>query len=341
MRRMAAPPARDEREGLFGVYVRRSEDDERSKSCDDQEQLGRRAGKAKGYPPERIRIYRETEGTKGTWTFAQTGRPGPHREQLGQLVDDVRDGVTMHIWAWNSDRVVRDPQVCLDLCEELREHRIALTINARDVDTSTSDGLYGLVQESIQNRRQRDRASEDVTRDKQFRAEMGLFTRDPSCYGWRSAGRESQEAVPQWEELAVIEMCMQWLAHGDGLSGPLGFNQIACRLMDLGISLSVEARGHRAKDPKRVTPAQVERIVSNCMHVGRWLHGDVEHNFGEKLFVSRYGEPPRTAVPEALYDAVQARMEAMPDRVARSAATERLCKGVALCGSCGQPSTLR
>ncbi len=217
------------------------------------------------------------------------------------MIADMDDGVLGACWTWRSDRIVRDTEVALALVPYFQQNQVRLWCGLREIDVTTADGLYNLTVEAAANRRQRDRASEDAIQDKEFRAEVGLFTRDPSCYGWRSAGRDTQAAIPQWQEIAVTEMMMRWFVYGDGSGAPLNLNQIANRLMDLGIPLSVGARGHKVKDPMRVSYFRVRAVISNPMFVAKWRHGGEEHDFWNKLAVSKDGEPKRTAVPTDLF----------------------------------------
>jgi hypothetical protein len=223
----------------------------------------------------------------------------------------------------------------LALVPYFQRNQVRLWCGLREIDVTTADGLYNLTVEAAANRRQRDRASEDAIQDKEFRAEVGLFTRDPSCYGWRSGGRESQEAVPQWHEIAVAEMMMRWFVYGDGTGAPLNLNRIANRLMDLNIPLSVGARGHTARDSTKVTYCQVRYVISNPMFVAKWRHGGGEYGFWDKLSVSKDGEPRRTAVPIELFEAVQHRLEQTERPGLANDRTKRLCSGLAVCGCCG------
>lgn len=329
--------SRHERHGIFGVYVRRSEDDEsgRSKSCDDQESRGTKTGLMLGYREDQIRIYREPEGAKGTWWWEGSGQPGPHRKALGRAVADINTRELEALWAWNSDRVFRDVPVALALGAILCKANVTFYCGLKQVDTSSADGLYHLTIEAASNRRQRDRAREDVQRDKLFRAELGLFTRDPSCFGWKSAGRESQEAIPQWDQIDTAEMMMRWLV-GDGDVGPLTQNQIANRLMDLGVKLSIGAKGHKASNDRLVTYQQVERILRNPMFIGMWQHAGKLYDFREKLYVSRNGEPKRPAVPVELFERVQQRLKARPKKGTKLGCSGRLLAGIVVCGACGR-----
>lgn len=329
--------SRHERHRIFAIYVRRSEDDEtgRSKSCDDQEARGFKTGLLLGFREDQIRIYREPEGSKGTWWWEGSGQPGPHRKALGRAVADIEAGEVEAFWSWNSDRLFRDVPIALALGEILTRTSTALICGHKVVDTSSADGLYHLTIEAASNRRQRDRAREDVQRDKQFRAELGLFTRDPSCYGWRSAGRESQEAIPQWTEIDTAEMMMRWCA-GDGDVGPLGPNQIANKLMQIGVKLSIGAKGHKASNDKLVTYQQVLRVLRNPMHIGMWQHAGKLYDYREKLYVSRNGEPPRPAIPIELFERVQRRLDSRPKKGAKTGCSGRILAGLVVCGACGR-----
>lgn len=321
----------------IGIYVRRSDEDDsgKSRSSDDQELQGRRFAAALGYPPERIRIYRENDGVKGSWWFSQSERGGPYRPKLSAMIADMDDGVLGGCWTWRSDRIVRDTEVALALVPYFQRNQVRLWCGLREIDVTTADGLYNLTVEAAANRRQRDRESEDAIQDKEFRAEVGLFTRDPSCYGWRSGGRESQEAVPQWHEIAVAEMMMRWFVYGDGTGAPLNLNQIANRVMDLGIPLSVGARGHKVRDPKQVTYFQVRAVISNPMFVAKWRHRGDEYDFWDKLAVAKDGAPKSTAIAVDLFEAVKARLNEIERPGMANDRTSRLCSGVAVCACCG------
>jgi len=322
----------------IGIYVRRSDEDDsgKSRSSDDQELQGRRFAAALGYPPERIRIYREDDGVKGMWWFSQSERGAPYRPELSRMLDDMENDTLGACWTWRSDRIVRDVEVCLALVPYFTQNKVRLWCGLREIDVTTADGLYNLTVEAAANRRQRDRASEDGIQDKAFRAEIGLFTRDPSAYGWRSGGRDSQEAVPQWHEIAVAEMMMRWFVYGDGTGAPLNLNQIANRLMDLGIPLSVGARGHKVRDRMKVTYFRARAVISNPMFVAKWRHGGEEHDFWDKLAVSKDGEPKRTAVPTELFDTVQERLQQTERPGLASDRSDRLCSGIVVCGCCGR-----
>lgn len=334
---MSSMMSRQERQGNFGVYVRRSEDDEggRSKSCDDQEERGIKMGLMLGYREDQIRVYREPEGAKGWWWWQSSGQPGPHRKALDIMLSEIEAAELEAVWTWNSDRLFRDVPIALALGEVFCKAGITFYCGLKIVDTSTADGLFHLTIEAASNRRQRDRAREDVQRDKLFRAELGMFTRDPSCFGWKSGGRESQEALPQWEQIDTAEMMMRWFV-GDGDVGPLSQNQIANRLMEMGLKLSIGSKGHRAANDRLVTYQQVERILRNPMFVGQWLHAGVLYDFRERLWVSRSGEPKHPAIPIELFERVQQRLKARPKKGTKLGCSGRLLAGIAVCGACGR-----
>ena len=127
---------------------------------------------------------------------------------------------------------------------------------------------------------------------------------------------------------------MRWFVYGDG-GAPLNLGQIAGRLMDLDIPLSVGAKGHKARDPELVTFAQVRSVITNPMFIARWRHRGEEYDFWDKLAVSKDGAPKSTAIPVDLFEAVKSRLLEIERPGMANDRTSRICSGLAVCACCG------
>jgi hypothetical protein len=214
---------------------------------------------------------------------------------------------------------------------------VRLICQGRDTEIDTARGLRQVAIDSAAAAEWREQIKEDIIADHDYKARHGMITRSPTCYGWRSAGQKSLTAIPVWEEIDVVIMIMEWFVYGPEGEGPLNLYQIARRLTDLGVPMSAGIRGRRSKrDKPLVGVDHVKRILSNCMFVARWRHNGEEFPC-DRLLVSRDGEPPRTAVPIELYDAVQLKLASRPTKGGKAGCGGRLLSGLVVCGACGRP----
>ena len=123
------------------------------------------------------------------------------------------------------DRLYRDAGVCDALMKSVRAKGMRFIADSRDMDIDSATGLYQAKVEAANNRKWRDSISEDICRDHDFKAAMGMFTRNPSCLGYRSKGKGSQAVEVIWEEIELVNRIFRLFIAGEGDMGPMGIKR--------------------------------------------------------------------------------------------------------------------
>lgn len=331
-------------------YVRKSNKSEGGVSKSLQEQLAHCHMICEYYRAEitEERIYTEELNQKGEWFWDDgTGRyPEPYRPVLTRMMRDLAAGLIDVVIIWRSDRLYRGSWVFAALSHEFRANGVRLIQNTRELDLNTSSGKYQGATEAANNQRWRDQISEDIIRDHLFKAELGLFTRDPSCLGFRSKGKGSQAVEYVHEELELVNRIFNLFLFGEGERGPLGTNGIASYLMDQGVLWPKGIKGHIPKHLEKIHETQVRTVLNNCMYVGIWRHDGNEYKC-DKLLVPELdenGKPTekrRTAVPISLYEMAQEKLARSTRPGKRSLGGPHLTTGMTVCASCGRPLQVR
>ena len=323
------------------IYVRKSNKTEgRSKSIREQIDFCQKACSYYGFDSENTVIYEESEGYKGEWYWqdVQGRNPKPWRPELTRLVNDIEAGKIDIVVVWRSDRIFRDNGVCDGLMKIFRAKHIRFICGNRDMDVNSASGLYQASVEAANNRRWRDQTSEDIIRDHDFKAAIGMFSRNPSCLGYRSKGKGSQEVDVIEEEIELVNRIFRLFVIGEGDKGPMGINGIANLLMNEGVRIARGAKGHVPKHPDKVHTSQIKIILANCMYVGRWRHKGQEFECDRLLIRARDGSGKlETAVPIALFEAAQEKLKLSDRPGKRSLNSEHLLTGLVVCARCGRP----
>lgn len=335
-----------------GIYTRKSDATEgKSKSLQQQLDHCHRLVEHYGFDLNEANIYSEEEGQKGDWYWndGTDHFPKPFRPELTRMMTDIEAGKIEAVLVWRSDRLYRDNGVCDAIMQVLRRKKIRFICGVRDMDVNTASGLFQASVEAANNRRWRDQISEDVRRDQQFKAELGMFSRNPSCLGFRSKGKGTQEATPIWEEISLVSRVFHLFVTGEDLvtgevPGPLGTNGIASYLMDRRVHWPKGQKGHKIKQPDVIHESHIRIVLQNCMYVGRWRHNRREYEC-EKLLVPVRdstgniipGMKPETVVPFSLYEAAQEKLARRQRPGKRSLTSEHLLTGLAVCARCGRP----
>lgn len=320
------------------IYCRKSTSTEgKSKSRDEQLELCLRDAESYGFGS--VLQFIEPEGQKGEWFWqdAEGLNPGPHRPELTRMVQAIERGEVHAVVAYKTHRVVRSTEVMIALRKVFLRHGVRVISQGRDTQLETARGKCQLIMDSASAEEWRDQISEDVQRDHLYKAENGWFTRNPSCFGFRSCGRDTQAAYPVWEELAIVNRIFVMFVVGEDDRGPLCLGAICNQLMDEGVVLAVGSKGHKPKNPKLITTNRIRSILTNCMFVARWRHLGQEYRCDRLLVEDSLSGEKRTAVPLAIYAAAQDRLACLPSKGKRSLTSPHLLSGVVVCGCCGRP----
>jgi site-specific DNA recombinase len=322
------------------IYARKSNVDEsgRNKSVDEQVRSCSEVVEFLGYNSENVRIFAEEDGTKGQWWWEGSSGPVPYRRQLTELMKAIRNDEVNVVVTWRSDRLYRDTEVAIELRKRFREKGVTLIAGTRKLDLESADGEFNFVTEAAANRKYRQRISEDIQRAHAFQAQFGNLTRSPSCYGFRSAGRGTQEVVPVSDELDVVRKVFQWFVYGEENEGPLGMGAIARKLISQGVRVRVSSKGQKTKQPDAIHPQDIRRILTNCMFIARWRHAGKEFPM-DRLLVSGLDGRRETVVPLDDYEAAQRKLEDTRIRGKKSLNSTYLVSGLLVCGYCGRPMT--
>jgi site-specific DNA recombinase len=281
--------------------------------------------------------YVEEEGQHGEWWWDDGhGRnPTPHRPLLTDVVRGIESGEIHALIVYKQDRLVRDSGVADALNKLCREHGVRFISRGRDTEIDTARGLYQVAVDSAAARQWRDQISEDIIRDHDYKFRHQMFTRNPSCFGFRSRGKDSQAVRPVYEELRiVIRIYQMFLGIGQSALGPY---QIARIFEKEGVVISTGSKGHKAANPKKVHGTSIKQILANPMYAGRWVHNGEIAFFPRLLVQPENGEgEAKTVIPEDWYQATQSKLEERP-KVARSASgDDRLLSGLVVCSQCGR-----
>jgi DNA invertase Pin-like site-specific DNA recombinase len=330
------PPPSDGRR--VAIYARKSDlkSESRGKSVSQQVEQCLLAARSLGYEVSERLIFREEDGNKGWyyWQDSEGRNPPPFRVELTRLVQEVEAGNIDIVMCWRTDRIFRDEIVASLFIRKLRSHGVRLFSRSQDYAIHTASGYQRAIAEACENRAYSDKISEDIIRAHATLASVGMLTRDPSCLGFRSAGRGTGGVVAVPEELATVRQVFHWYTIGDG-EGPLTARRIAIRLMDSGIRVAVGAKGHKAIDPSRVFPGQITNILRNVQYVGFIKHD--ETLYPTKLFhvpkADGSGELD-TVVSQAMFDEANRLLDEQDWHLRDS--NPKLLNGVLICPSCGR-----
>ncbi len=318
------------------IYSRKSTETEgRSRSRDEQNEFCERYAKLFGFTD--VTIYMEEEGQKGDWWWEdrQMSYNGPHRPELTKLINDISSGAIQAVLVYKNDRLARDSGIADALHKIFRTHCVHYICNGIDASIDTARGLYAASVESAASRQWRDNISEEIRRDHDYKFQLRKFTRNPACFGFRSAGRGTGRAIPQYKELALVRRIYRMFL---GIGTPaLGPYQIGNVLSKEGISVTSGCKGHKTKGLERVQGTSIKQILENSMYAGLWVHNG-ERAFYDLLLVEPedgVGEKT-TAIPETWYYQAQAKFEQSAPTGRKAATSTRMLSGLVVCGACGR-----
>jgi site-specific DNA recombinase len=318
------------------IYCRKSTATEgKSKSRDEQLVIARIDAKRLGFG--KVLEFIEEEGNKGEWYWRDKNghNPAPYRDELTRLVNGIEQGHIQSVIVYKQDRIVRDSGVSDALAKLFRKHKIHFIVGGRDAEIDTARGLSDNAMGAAKAREWRDNCSEEIGRDHDYKFDQGLFTRDPSCFGWRSNGRGTQALTAIYEELEIVLKIFIWFTGWDG-SEELGPYQIAERLMDEGVVLAVGSKGHTPKNKHHIDSTRITTILNNPMYIGEWQHRGERKPYPQLLVFPKNGDSTaQPLIPIEMWEKAQAKLDSRPNCGNKS--TSRLLEHLVLCGVCGRP----
>ncbi|MGD9728634.1 MAG: recombinase family protein [Nitrospiraceae bacterium] len=323
------------------IYARKSTATEgRSHSREEQIERCFQEARSFGFAEANITVFEEPEGQKGDWYWddGKDRLDGPYRPELTNLMRRVESGDIDVVMVYKADRLYRDSGVADAIVKRFRALGVRFIAQGRDMEVHSANGLYRAAIDGAAARQYRDLISEDIRRDHQHKAERGMFSRNPSCLGFRSKGRGSQAVDPVPEELEIVRRVFGLFVCGEKGEGPLGITAIANRFMDEGVRIAVSAKNHKVKHPDKVHTSQIRTILTNCIYVGRWRHLGNEFET-ERLLVPGVDGEPETVVPLALYEAAQRKLERSYVPGKKGLGPAHLLTSIVVCGECGRPLT--
>jgi site-specific DNA recombinase len=327
----------------IAIYVRKSTATE-GRSHSRAEQLERCVSDARslGFSNDNITVFEEPEGQKGEW-YWDDGRDRldpPYRPELTRMMGAVEAGAIDVVMVYKADRLYRDNGVADAILKRFIEFGVRFFAQGRDVEIHSARGLYQAAVDGAAARQWRDQISEDIRRDQQYKAERGMFSRNPSCFGFRSKGLKTQEVEPIHAELEIVRRIFAMFVVGENGSGPFGITAIANKLMDERVRISVSARNHQVMHPEKVYTSQIRTILSNCMYVGRWRHRGQEYRCDRLLLSGPDGCKTETVVPIPLFEEAQRKLANSLVPGTKSLGATHLLTGIVVCGQCGRPMTI-
>jgi DNA invertase Pin-like site-specific DNA recombinase len=330
------PPSEGKR---VAIYLRKSDltTESRGKSVAQQLEHCLRASKALSLEVSERLVFREEDGQKGWYHFEdlEGHNPPPFRPELTRLVREVEAGNVDIVMCWRSDRVYRDEIVAALFLRKLIAHGVSFYSQTQNMYIHTASGYQSALVEATSNKASSDKVGEDVARHLATNAANGLLTRDPSCLGFRSAGKGTGVAVPVHDELDTVRKVFHWYVVGEDGEGLLSARAIALRCMDLGLRLSVGAKNHKCNDPSVVHTGTILRILRNGAYAG------LITNDGERFETDKFHVPSldgsgrmETVVPRDVWEEAQRILDG-GDKTLRNRRA-KLLTGIVLCPCCGR-----
>lgn len=318
------------------IYCRKSTATEgKSKSLDEQLELCQLDSQRFGFG--RVLEFVEKEGKKGHWFWEDDDQnyEGPYREQLTNLVRGIKRGEIQAVIIYKLNRLARDNGVEDAFAKLCRKHKIHWIVNGRDMEIDTARGRCLSASEAARAAEFRNQIGEDIKRDHDWKFERCLFTHNPSCLGFRSAGH--QKIAYMYEELEIVKKIFEWY-NGTNGEVPLGEYQIAQKCMREGIVVSASCRNQKIRDRNKVTVCQIMNVLRNPMYVGEWQHNRRRKPYPQLLIPPEDGiGEAKSVISQELWDQTVSRKSTKTKIGSGAATSKRLLTGLVVCASCGMP----
>jgi DNA invertase Pin-like site-specific DNA recombinase len=311
----------------------------KSKSVKEQVDECRQVCELMGFEVSDERMYVEPDGTKGSWFWPESGKPGPHRPVLGRLVQDILDGLVDVVVIWRSDRLYRDVGLANDLLNLMVQHNVRLVASRHDYNIHTATGLANAKQEAVRNEEMLGKTSEDIIRDLQFKRAIGQITRSPACLGFRSAGNDSCAAVVVPEEIALVQRIFRMYVVGEDERGPLSRHAIALQLMGEGVKFPRLRRKDKGEHLDSIDGDRIERVLQHVAYIGKMNHAGEVYDCNQLLVSAADGSDRKeTVVPLSLWQEANERIdrETKADKRRKPGEAPHLLTGTVVCGRCGR-----
>lgn len=231
------------------------------------------------------------------------------RPQYERMVEDFKLGKFNALVCYDLDRLTRQPRQLEDWIEAAEDRGLLLVTANGEADLTTDGGrMFARIKASVA-RAEVERKSARQIRAAQQRADRGKAPGGPRLFGFDAVG------IPDPVEAPIVERLFSLFAAGESLKG-----------LSAAYSLS---------------PSTIRTMLTNPRYAGRAVRslrtgtapsGRTQYR---RVTTGKPGEW-KPLVSEALYDAVQARLND-PRRITNREGTNRkhLGSGLYLCGICG------
>ncbi len=329
------------------IYVRRSNDEGKSKSIEEQINECKAVCQDLGLDVLPQHIYSEPEGSKGHWWWSvsempeplRKETPGPLRAELGRVVADMKNGEFASLVVWRTDRLYRDSGVADALLKIMVKHEVSLIASRHDYHIETSTGFTNASSDAVRNREYSAKISEDVTRDKIWKVSKGKYIINPECLGFRRSGKGDGILIVITCEIELVIRVFRMYVFGENGSGPLTEYGIAKILNDEGVQWPRFKHRELGAAKSTIGANDITNTLKRLCYVGRARHKKNVYDCPAFTVPSADGSGRmETVVPLTLWELVQEKLQSCTKTDKRYGSTHppHLLTGLSACGLCGR-----
>lgn len=293
------------------IYCRISDDREsRRLGVERQEQDCRALTEQRGYTVEQVFIEND---------LSASTRSTKRRPLFEEMLEECEEGGFDAIIAYSSSRLTRRPRENERLIELFERHGVYIHyVNTSDNDLSTARGRRRARDDAARDAEEAEEISERVARTSLQRAQQGRSNGGPHAFGWQ---RDDPKKLDPYEHPIKLEMAERILAGESQLS-------LARDLTARGVPT---ASWHPPLAIKPWKQSVIRKMLTNWRQCGlRVCNGEI---MGTAEWQPALDEAVVRQLRDLLLD---------PDRLTRpTTATRHLLTGLARCGECDRPVTIK
>lgn len=293
------------------IYCRISDDREsRRLGVERQEQDCRALAEQRGYNVEQVFIEND---------LSASTRSTKRRPLFEEMLEACEEGSFDAIVAYSSSRLTRRPRENERLIELYERHGVHINyVNTSDNDLGTARGRRRARDDAARDAEEAEEISERVARASLQRAQQGRSNGGPRAFGWQ---RDNPSELDPYEHAIKLEIAERILAGESQLS-------VARDLTARGVPT---ASWHPPLTLKPWKQTVLRKMLTNWRQCGlRVYNGEI---LGKADWQPALEEPVVRQLRDLLLE---------PDRLTRpTTATRHLLTGLALCGECDRPVSIK